>query len=50
MAQAVAVTPTLAQHPSLVPLSVMRLTSPHMLDWTCPSFLQLFQQMLSCIY
>ena len=50
MAQAIAVTPTLAPHPSLIPLSVMRLISPHTLDWTLPSFLQLFQQMLSCIY
>ena len=47
-AQAFEVTPTLAQHPTPIPSSAMRLISPHALDWTSPSFLQLFQQMLSC--
>ena len=50
MAQPFAVTPTLAQHPTLIPPSAMRLILPQLLDWTSPSFLQLFQQTLAYTY
>ena len=48
--QAFEVTPTLAQHPAIIPSAAFRLISPHTLDWISPGFLQLFQQTLSCIY
>lgn len=50
MTQAFAVTPILAQHPTLIPPSAMRLISHHLLDWASPSFLQLFQQTLAYTY
>ena len=50
MSQAFEITPTLMQHPTVIPLSAFRLISPHTLDWVSPNFLQLFQQTLSCIY
>ena len=50
MGQAFEVTPTLTQHPTVIPPPAFRLISPQTLDWISPTFLQLFQQTLSCIY
>ena len=35
--------PKVSQFPTLIPLSLLSLISPQLLDWTSPSFLQQFQ-------
>ena len=43
MCQVFEVTPTLTQHPTIIPSSAFRIISLHTLDWISPGFLQLFQ-------
>ena len=40
MCQAFEVTPTLTQHPAIIPSAAFRLISPHTLDWISLGFLQ----------
>ena len=49
MCQAFKVTPSLIQHPAIIPSSAFKLISPHILDWISHGFLQLFQITLSSI-
>ena len=49
MCEAFKATPSLTQHPAIIPSSAFRLISPHTLDWTSPGFLKLFQITLSSI-
>ena len=42
-------TPSLVQNPTRIPPSAFKLVSPYRVDWTSPSFLDLFQNILSYI-
>ena len=50
MYQAFKATPSLTQHPAIIPSSTFRLISPHTLDWIFPGFLKLFQITIPSIY
>ena len=52
MCEAFKATPSLTQHPAIIPSSAFWLISPHTLDWASTGFLQLFQLTLSlpCTY
>ena len=49
LTQAFLATPTLLQHPTIIPPPVFTLVSPKQLDWTSPTFSSLFQQTLLLI-